>query len=114
MQSNYFANNQGQNEELHRLNFPPQKAFHLYSFKFTSKMIEWYVDGDLIRTATRNTPKLSNGPFKIFMNMWVAGPKAQAWAGKYYQRKSGVHTLYDVVQYIKGENCKVTKYLQNV
>lgn len=107
LQTNFFANNNGKNEELHFPKFTPHKGFHTYDIKFTSKMIEWYADGQLIRTARNKIPKMKDGPFKIFMNVWVAGPAAYSWAGKYRPGGRKAVTIYDSVRYIKGENCKI-------
>lgn len=106
LQSNYFANSKGHNEKFHFPKFTPHEDFHNYGFKFTKKSIEWYADGTLLRTATRNIPQLKDGPFRIFMNIWVAGRKAHLWAGRYKHRKN-VGALYDKIQYTKGQDCVI-------
>lgn len=106
LQSNYFANNKGHNEKFHFPGFDPHDGFHYYGFKFTSKKIEWYADGKLIRTATRNLPKRKDGPFRIFMNVWVADQSAYIWAGKYVHRGK-LSVNYDKLRYTRGENCKI-------
>lgn len=106
MQSNYFTERKGGNEHFTYLPFDPSKAYHYYGFKFTQRGIQWYVDGKKVHTATRNTPKLSSGPFKIMMNTWVVGPRAELWAGTY--QPGGVQRAwYDKVRYTTGENCQI-------
>lgn len=106
LQSNYFTNSTGYNEKFHFPPIVPQDDFHNYGFKFTKKKIEWYANGRLIRTASRNIPSEKDGPFRMFMNVWVAGPKAFLWAG-YYKHRKGVETIYDKIKYTRGENCRI-------
>eukprot|EP00246_Nothoceros_aenigmaticus_P014718 TRINITY_DN5786_c0_g1_i1.p1 TRINITY_DN5786_c0_g1~~TRINITY_DN5786_c0_g1_i1.p1 ORF type:complete len:295 (-),score=51.00 TRINITY_DN5786_c0_g1_i1:315-1199(-) len=85
IQTNYFTNGVGDEEVIHELGFDTSAKFHDYSIKWYPSKIEWFVDGKLIRTASRE----GNKPFPekpMFLYASVSDASAVddgKWAGKY-------------------------------
>lgn len=106
MQANYFTNGKGGNEHYIDLPFRPEQSFHNYAFRWTSKKIEWFVDGKKVHTAFKNLPKASTSHHKIMMNFWPVSHVAGSWGGWFnYQGPRTV--LYDAVRFTKGEKCSI-------
>ncbi len=79
VQFNYYTNGVGGNEILHDLGFDASASFNTYAFDWQEDYIRWYVNGELVATATDNLP---SNPSKIMMNMWNTY-NIDEWAGAY-------------------------------
>lgn len=75
VQLNYFTNGRGNHEYMYDLGFDASEDFHTYAFEWHEDRIEWYVDGVLIHTATKDIPKT---PGKIMANVWC-GKGVDGW-----------------------------------
>lgn len=106
MQCNYFVQGRGGNEHHVVLPFNPWRDFHNYAFRWTQYKIEWYADGRLVHTASRNIPKIWNGPLKIMMNFWPVNDKGSPWAGVFRWMGPRV-AQYEGVRFTKGSWCTI-------
>ncbi len=75
VQLNYFTNGRGNHEVLVDLGFDASEGFHRYAFEWRPGRIDWYVDGELVNTATKDIPTT---PQKIMANAWC-GVGVDAW-----------------------------------
>lgn len=123
MQSNYFTNGDGDHEALHverdmKPNPNPSRdvrdEMRWYGFKWSSTGISWYIDSVKVREATSNTPKIEDGPLKMFMNMWVSNftnPAMLQWAGEYthneWRAANPPKALYNTIHFTRGEDCEM-------
>lgn len=79
VQLNYYTNGIGGHEKLIDLGYDASKEFHNYAFEWKKDAINWYIDGQLVHTATDNLPVT---PAKIMMNLWN-GTGVDSWLGPY-------------------------------
>jgi beta-glucanase (GH16 family) len=79
VQLNYFTDGIGGHEKLVELGFDASEDFHDYAFEWRADSIKWYIDGQLVHTATDNLPVT---PGKIMMNLWN-GTGVDDWLGHY-------------------------------
>ncbi|KND89874.1 putative glycosidase crf1 [Tolypocladium ophioglossoides CBS 100239] len=93
-QSNYFSkgNTSTYDRGAYHPVGNPTGSFHTYTIEWTSKVVNWMIDGNSVRTLT---PEQANGgatypqtPMQIKLGTWVAGGTASApgtaqWAGGY-------------------------------
>lgn len=75
VQFNYYTKGSGGHEKLVDLGFDASEDFHTYAFEWRKDRIDWFVDGELVHTATANLPKT---PGKIMMNAWC-GTGVDSW-----------------------------------
>ncbi|WP_208591911.1 beta-glucanase [Gracilibacillus suaedae] len=93
VQFNYYTNGVGGNEILHDLGFNAAHSFNTYAFDWQENYISWYVNGQLVATATENIPR---NPSKIMMNVWNTYG-INEWAGPYYGENA--NASYQWVRY---------------
>ncbi|NJD32707.1 MAG: glycosyl hydrolase family protein [Gammaproteobacteria bacterium] len=112
VQLNFWTNDDTyatSHEELIPLGFDPLGAFHRYGFKWTSKSIAWYIDGNLVREhfdgLNDPIPKATESLQKIMVNVWPVDDTASGWAGTFVYPGKALHAVYDWVRYIAGESC---------
>lgn len=95
IQFNYFTDGIGNNEYMHELGFDASESFHTYAFEWRPNSISWYVDGQLIHTATENIPQT---PQQIMMNFWPA-IGVDAWTGVFDDTDIPIYTQYNWIKY---------------
>lgn len=106
MQANYFTDGRGGNEKYIPLWFNPSAEFHNYAFRWTSRKIEWFVDGRKVYESTKNIPKTYRGNHKIMANLWPVSERAAGWAGNY--NWEGPKTAeYSGIRFTRGEYCRI-------
>jgi endo-1,3-1,4-beta-glycanase ExoK len=112
VQLNWWTNDDSysqRNEVLLDLGFDASTAARRYGFKWTSKGIGWYLDGNLIYQAQdstqRPTPKAADSLQKIMMNLWPVDSTASGWAGTFTYPGTPLRAGYDWVRYTAGEDC---------
>ena len=114
VQLNFWTNDDAygsRNEILLDLNFDASIAPHAYGFKWTSRGIQWFVDGQMVFEALDNivpTPKASDSLHKIMMNLWPVDETAAGWAGEFEYPGRPLVAEYQWVRYSAGEECTVT------
>ncbi|KAF7153766.1 hypothetical protein RHSIM_Rhsim01G0154500 [Rhododendron simsii] len=73
VQTNYYTTGTGNREEIHDLGFDCSDGFHEYVIKWYPHMIEWLIDGTLLR---KDTEKHSEGfpekPMFLYASVWDA------------------------------------------
>lgn len=85
VETNYLVDGiAGSNQnQVHNLAFPASGSFHTYSISWTPLTIQWWIDGQPVRTMA--TPLgLLNGAFAVDIVVWDACSGAYAtcdWAG---------------------------------
>jgi endo-1,3-1,4-beta-glycanase ExoK len=112
VQFNFYTNDDNyasRNEYLHELPFDASRDFHRYGFRWTSKGIDWYVDGKWVYSVPDSlnnpTPKTSDSLQKIMMNVWPVDLSAAGWAGSFVYPGHPLDAVYQWVRFTKGENC---------
>lgn len=93
VQFNYYTNGVGGNEILYDLGFDASDNFNTYAFDWQPDYISWYVNGELVATATENIP---SNPSKIMMNIWNTYG-IDEWAGRYTGEDANAY--YEWVRY---------------
>ena len=96
VQSNYFG--KGDTTTYDRGGFhgvhSPTTTFHTYSIEWTSKKVDWIIDGEVVRTLNYEEAKggsrFPQTPMEVKIGTWVAGRKdapegTVEWAGGYAQ-----------------------------
>lgn len=99
---NTTLNDRGKNFDMEK---PPQDEFHNYTIDWTKERIEWWLDGELLRTTTPQEPGALNGknypqtPMNVRLGMWSGGdPRFNGegtidWAGGVTDFKQGPFTM---------------------
>ena len=108
VQFNYWTNDDAyasRNEIPYPLGFDASADFHRYGFKWTSTGIEWWVDGELVVSATKATPQETDSLQKIAMNLWPVDSTASGWAGSFTYPGEPLRAQYQWVRYERGESC---------
>lgn len=98
VQFNYFTNGRGNHEYFDDLGFDASEDFHDYKIVWSKEKIEWYVDGVLKCTSTKDIP---THPQRIMMNLW-AGTGVDNWLAP-FKYTDPLHAVYDWVRYTKEE-----------
>nr|WP_049786640.1 family 16 glycosylhydrolase [Evansella cellulosilytica] len=93
VQFNYYTDGVGGNEILYDLGFDAADSFNTYAFDWQEDHISWYVNGELVATATENIP---SNPSKIMMNIWNTYG-IDEWAGQYNGQNA--QATYEWVRY---------------
>ena len=97
VQFNYFSAGKGGHEELIDLGFDASKGFHNYGFVWKNDSIQWFIDGKLVCTATKDIP---SKPGRITVNFWPGTSALLFWLGGVYNGKGGqVQVQYDWIKY---------------
>lgn len=115
LQSNYFsryfdpsANSASGNEQWHKLDFDASSSFHMYTFKWTSSAIEWFVDGKKIRTAWGSKTRIPSpdySPMRVVANVWPVNKQAEEWAGPLDKSVYSTSAEYKWMTYAEGGKC---------
>ncbi len=114
MQTNFWANGAPKtgSEYTVSLPFDAAQGLHQYAFKWTSKGIEWFVDGvsvyKVLDSASKPTPKAADSLQKIMVNLWPVDATAAGWAGVFRYPGTPLSATYDWVRYTAGETCVVS------
>ena len=95
VQFNYWNDGEGNNEYYHDLGFDASESFNTYAFEWRPDSIKWYVNGELVHTATGNIPQT---PQKIMMNLWPA-IGVEEWTGVFNDEDIPVRAQYDWIRY---------------
>ncbi|WP_397376068.1 beta-glucanase [Paenibacillus terricola] len=99
VQLNYYTDGVGGHEKLVDLGFDASEDFHDYAFEWRADSIKWYIDGQLVHTATDNLPVT---PGKIMMNLWN-GTGVDEWLG-HYDGESPITAEYQWMKFTPFED----------
>ncbi|KAJ1299099.1 hypothetical protein BS78_01G505200 [Paspalum vaginatum] len=88
VQTNYHVGGDGGREQIHALPFDSSDDFHHYAIAWDEAVIEWRVDGELIRREERREGEpWPLKPMYLYASVWDASHIADgAWTGKYHGR----------------------------
>lgn len=75
VQFNYYTSGRGNHEKMIDLGFDASEDFHTYAFEWRKDRIDWFVDGELVYSASSNLPVTES---KIMMNAWC-GTGVDGW-----------------------------------
>jgi len=95
VQFNYYTNGVGGHEFLYNLGFDATMEFHNYGFDWQSDRISWFVDGELVHTATSDIP---SHPQQIMANLWNCLGHDE-WSGKFNPNDLPVKAQYEYIAY---------------
>ena len=106
VENNYYGKGNTTNEAAKAKWYPaatPQEVFHNYTTKWTKETLEWYIDGNVVRTLAyadavggKNYPQ---SPMNVRIGVWAAGDPSNnnytvAWAGGEIDYSKGPYTMY--------------------
>ncbi|XP_021748328.1 uncharacterized protein LOC110714162 [Chenopodium quinoa] len=85
VQTNYHISGTGNKEEIHELGFDCSDGFHEYVIKWFPNVIEWLIDGKLVRRVERQSDSaFPEKPMFLYSSVWNASYIDDArWAGPY-------------------------------
>lgn len=85
VQTNYYTTGTGNREEIHDLGFDCSEGFHEYVIKWGPDLIQWLIDGKVVRRAERNEGEgFPNKPMFLYASVWDASHIDKArWCGPY-------------------------------
>ncbi|XP_050387346.1 xyloglucan endotransglucosylase/hydrolase protein 4-like [Argentina anserina] len=95
VQTNYYTEGAGNKKEIHNLcgisplqnnlGFNCSKGFHEYVIKWRKDVIEWFIDGRMVRRVERKEGEgFPNKPMYLYSSVWDASYIDKGrWTGKY-------------------------------
>lgn len=120
-QSNYFA--KGRQDYENAVWHPMTKIqddYHNYTTVWTKESLEWYIDGDHVRTLyakdANNTENFPQTPVRMSIGIWAGGDPSlpegtRAWAGGDTNYDDGPYNMYVKSVYVEdGSSGKEYKY----
>lgn len=82
MHINYFTDGNAAGSVYIPLEFDAAEEVHLYAFEWTPEEIRWFVDDDMVFSATNRIHQIPTVPGRIIMDLWSGSPDQYAWHGK--------------------------------
>ncbi len=89
-----------QHTYVHQLGFDSTQDFHEYAIHWQPQKVDWYVDGQLVHTETRDLPDVQQ--MQIRLNHWLADPNiewAVDWLGEVDDNSLPSEVYYDWIRY---------------
>ncbi|KAL6965103.1 hypothetical protein U1Q18_036158 [Sarracenia purpurea var. burkii] len=85
VQTNYYTTGTGNREAFHDLGFDCSDGFHEYVIKWYPDVIEWLIDGKLVRRETRKEGEgFPEKPMFLYASVWDASYIDEGrWTGPY-------------------------------
>ncbi|XP_057745607.1 probable xyloglucan endotransglucosylase/hydrolase protein [Arachis stenosperma] len=86
VQTNYFSGGNGNKEKIHHLGFDACDGFHEYVIKWSYDVIEWLIDGKVVRREEKKEEGkgFPQKPMFLYASIWDASCIDNGrWAGKY-------------------------------
>lgn len=114
MQINFWRNgepDEAQNARLIPLQFDAALDFHRYGIRWSSKKIQWYVDGLLVHEVSSNEsayiPKTTESTLMTIMNIWATDEDIAAWAGEFDPQLGSSQSHYKDFSYQPLKQCQL-------
>jgi beta-glucanase (GH16 family) len=96
---------------MHALGFDASERFAVYTFKWTYGRIDWFVEGNPVRTAqydsSRPMPLQSYSTCRVLANIWVVDEPTQSWGGVVSPNFNSAQASYRWMRYDEGDACAV-------
>eukprot|EP00897_Mesotaenium_endlicherianum_P008918 jgi/Mesen1/8054/ME000043S07435 len=85
VQTNFYVNGVGGNEELIDLGFDCRNEYHTYTIVYASSSIKWYIDNKLARTVLKSNSRVFPSlPTYLYGSIWDASSiNGGQWTGSY-------------------------------
>ncbi|GMH22492.1 hypothetical protein Nepgr_024335 [Nepenthes gracilis] len=85
VQTNYYTTGTGSREEIHELGFECSDDFHEYTIKWFPDVIEWLIDGKVVRRVEKETGSaFPDKPMFLYASVWDASYIDEGrWTGPY-------------------------------
>lgn len=99
LQTNFYKNGVGGNEQMINLGFDASQGYHTYAFDWRENSITWYVDGVQVRQVTGTSATLPSNSVRIYANIWN-GTGVDSWLGP-FSYSAPLNALYDWITYMK-------------
>lgn len=97
---NYFTDGSSAGSVYIPLAFDAAKEVHLYAFEWTPEEIQWFVDEDMVFSATRELQTIPTTPGRIIMDLWSGSPDQYGWHGK-PEFENGTRANYICASFLK-------------
>ena len=100
MQTNYYTGGSGNKERIHHLGFDASDGFHEYVIKWGCDVIEWLIDGKVVRREERKEGEgFPQKPMFLYASIWDASYIDEGrWTGKYDGSDAPYVCLYKDIQ----------------
>ncbi|KAF6133964.1 hypothetical protein GIB67_040728 [Kingdonia uniflora] len=100
VQTNVYTCGNGNREEIHQLGFDCSDGFHEYEIKWGNDVIEWRIDGVVVRVEERKEGVgFPEKPMFLYASVWDASYIDEAkWCGEYVGCDAPYACLYKDVQ----------------
>lgn len=102
---NYFTNGNAAGSVYVPLGFDAAKEAHLYAFEWTPTEIRWFVDDEMVFSATDELHEIPRAPGRIIMDLWSGSPNQYAWHGK-PTFKNGTRAYYYCASFLQAGDSK--------
>lgn len=79
---NYFTDGRMYGSVYVPLPYDAAEHFQLYAFEWDEHEIRWYVDDQLVYTATDEKHPIPQTPSRLIMNLWTGSKNQYAWHGR--------------------------------
>lgn len=99
---------------------PPQDDYHNYSTVWTKDKLQWYIDGNLVRTLlpkdANNTQAYPQTPMRLSVGIWAGGDPSlpegtRQWAGGDADYANGPYTMYIKQVYVEDYSTGSKEYV---
>ncbi|GLT34763.1 hypothetical protein SLA2020_092610 [Shorea laevis] len=96
IQTNYYTTGTGSREQIHDMGFDCSDGFHEYVIKWGPDLIEWLIDGKVVRRAERKESEaFPEKPMFSYASVWDASCIDEGrWAGNYVGCDAPYVSLY--------------------
>ncbi len=101
MHINYFTDGSSAGSVYVPLDFDAAEETHLYAFEWTPEEIRWFVDDDMVFSATGDLQKIPSSPSRVIMDLWSGSPDQYAWHGK-PSFENGTRAHYICASFLKS------------
>jgi len=97
VQVNYWTNGV-EHPVILDLGFDASEEFHTYGIKWLPNVIEWYVDGELIRSENGSVGPLPTTPCRLFVNFWATFG-VESWSSNFNEANVPAFIEIDSISY---------------
>ncbi|CAI5981072.1 unnamed protein product [Closterium sp. NIES-65] len=95
VQTNYYVNGVGGHEVVIDLGFDASQNFHTYAVTYADDSIQWFIDGELVRTVLKSTSSsFPSMNVYLYSSVWNASfINGGSWAGVYSDPTNAPYTI---------------------
>ncbi|CAI5459778.1 unnamed protein product [Closterium sp. Yama58-4] len=95
VQTNYYVNGVGGHELVVDLGFDASQSFHTYAITYDEDKIQWFIDGELVRTVLKSTSSsFPSMNVYLYSSLWNASfINGGSWAGVNSDPTNAAYTI---------------------